>query len=321
MTINSNLTVIICNYNHGKYLSNLIESILSQSLKPEKIIIIDDGSIDNSHSLLKNYQNKDLFKIILNNTNKGVIFRMNQGLNLVDTEYFMVYGADDKILNKKAFEISIDCLNHNPNAGLSSALVAKLRDDYEIESIIKTPIVSKKIKYLSPKESLKEMEKYGLYINGHLTIVRTKCFKETISLYPDLDQMTDIAAFYVVAINFGTIFIPRIFGGYRFQESKGYAANKFLNKTKTYKNILKMLRVIEDKNYKNFNLSKLYKIIKLNYKLFYFRMDLKPSEKKNIFINILLNIKFYLYFYCIDKSYFLRYLKYKMQFIYFNEKK
>jgi glycosyltransferase involved in cell wall biosynthesis len=85
MKIESKLTVLISNYNHGKYIDNLIHSIISQTLKPEKIIIIDDGSNDNSHQILQKYKGNKLFQIILNNKNEGVIFRMNQGIKLINT--------------------------------------------------------------------------------------------------------------------------------------------------------------------------------------------------------------------------------------------
>ena len=321
MKIDSNLTVIICNYNHGKFVNTLIQSILSQTLKPTKIIIIDDGSTDISHEELKKYINNDLFEIILNFKNKGVIYRMNQALKLVKTEYFMVYGADDLIVNKNALEISINSLNHHKKAGLSSALVCELNNNFTLKQIIKTPIISSNIKFFSPKETIKEFEKYGLFINGHLTIIRTECFKKTVTNYPYLDQMTDICAFYCIGINYGTVFIPRILGGYRFQEDSGYASLKFKNQFNTYKNIIEMFKIIKEKNYHNFNLNKLIKIIKLNAKLFFFKKKIISSYCKiNFFSKFLINLKFSMYFISLDKLYFLRYIRYKFKYFFFNEK-
>ena len=104
----SKLSILIANYNHGRYIENLIKSIKQQTLQPEKIIIIDDGSKDNSHHILSKYINDDQFLIILNKNNIGVIERMNQGLKFLKTEYFMVYGADDLIIRKDAIEIGIN---------------------------------------------------------------------------------------------------------------------------------------------------------------------------------------------------------------------
>lgn len=49
----NSLIVIIINYNHGKYLKKNINSFLSQTYPPDKILIIDDGSTDNSRSFIK----------------------------------------------------------------------------------------------------------------------------------------------------------------------------------------------------------------------------------------------------------------------------
>ena len=128
----SKLSILIANYNHGRYIENLIKSIKQQTLQPEKIIIIDDGSTDNSHHILSKYINDDQFLIILNKNNLGVIERMNQGLKFLKTEYFMVYGADDLIIRSDAIEIAINALEKFPKAALSSSLVFQLNDDYTI---------------------------------------------------------------------------------------------------------------------------------------------------------------------------------------------
>jgi hypothetical protein len=246
---------------------------------------------------------------------------MNQGLKLINTEYFMVYGADDKILNNEAFEISINSLNQYPNAGLSSALVAVLDNEYKLKKVIKTPIVSSKVKFFTQDEAIKKIETYGLYVNGHVTIMRTRYFRESVEVYPNIDQMTDICAFYILSINYGTIFIPKVFGGYRFQKDTGYASVEFKDKLKTYKNILRMLDIIEIKNYKNQDLSKLKRIAKINTKLFYIINNFKINEKKyNIFLRIFTRIRFFMYLFSSDKFYFLNYIKYKIEHTFFNEK-
>ena len=48
----SNLTVIVPNYNKSEFLKKCVESIEAQSLKPEAVIIVDDGSTDDSRSVI-----------------------------------------------------------------------------------------------------------------------------------------------------------------------------------------------------------------------------------------------------------------------------
>ena len=77
----SKLSILIANFNHGRYIENLIKSIKQQTLQPEKIIIIDDGSTDNSHHILSKYINDDQFLIILNKNIKKVPIDLHQKHN------------------------------------------------------------------------------------------------------------------------------------------------------------------------------------------------------------------------------------------------
>lgn len=57
------VTALICNYNYGRYLSQTIESVLAQTWNPIEILVVDDGSTDESRSILDRY--KHLIRVIL----------------------------------------------------------------------------------------------------------------------------------------------------------------------------------------------------------------------------------------------------------------
>ena len=50
------VSVYIANHNYGKYLKKAIDSVLNQTFKDFELIIIDDGSTDNSHKIIKKYK-------------------------------------------------------------------------------------------------------------------------------------------------------------------------------------------------------------------------------------------------------------------------
>ena len=56
--INPEVTVYITNYNYGKYISQAIKSCLNQSFRNLEILIIDDGSTDNSQKIINKFATK-----------------------------------------------------------------------------------------------------------------------------------------------------------------------------------------------------------------------------------------------------------------------
>lgn len=90
------VSVIMANYNKAKYLSESIESVLSQNYENLELIIIDDYSDDNSEKIIRYYANKDSRIIpIFNNKNKGSAPSRNQGLKVASGEYIAILDSDD----------------------------------------------------------------------------------------------------------------------------------------------------------------------------------------------------------------------------------
>ena len=87
------ITVIIPTYNREKLLVKTIESVLNQTVKADEIIIIDDGSTDNTKDIVKNY-NKTEIKYIYQE-NKGVSNARNHGIQQSSNEWLCFLDSDD----------------------------------------------------------------------------------------------------------------------------------------------------------------------------------------------------------------------------------
>lgn len=95
------LTVIIPVYNSELYLKKCIESVLTQNINEEEleIIVIDDGSTDGSLSIIKEFSLKiKNFKTIIQ-SNKGVGFSRNKGLEVASGKYVLFLDSDDWLLD------------------------------------------------------------------------------------------------------------------------------------------------------------------------------------------------------------------------------
>lgn len=96
--MNSNIpkvSVVIPVYNCEKYLRECLDSVINQSLRDIEIICVDDGSTDNSHDILLEYQKKDNRITVLFQTNQGAGAARNQGLDIARGEFVAFLDADD----------------------------------------------------------------------------------------------------------------------------------------------------------------------------------------------------------------------------------
>lgn len=91
------ISVIVPIYNVEKYLPTCIESILNQTYKDLEILLIDDGSTDNSGKICDKYAKQDNRCIVIHQQNKGVSETRNTGLNLAKGEYISFIDGDDYI--------------------------------------------------------------------------------------------------------------------------------------------------------------------------------------------------------------------------------
>lgn len=91
------ISVIIPMYNAEKTIDRMLQSILNQTYKNLEIIIINDGSQDNSLSMIEAYQNKDSRIKIYSIKNSGVSHARNVGLSKTSGDYIQFVDADDDL--------------------------------------------------------------------------------------------------------------------------------------------------------------------------------------------------------------------------------
>lgn len=89
------VSIIVPVYNGEKYLARCIESLISQTYKDIEIIVIDDGSKDDSYKIAQGYAEKDQRIILLTKENSGVSDARNIGLDKAKGEYIVFTDCDD----------------------------------------------------------------------------------------------------------------------------------------------------------------------------------------------------------------------------------
>ena len=89
------VSVIIPAYNVERYISHCLSSIVNQTLKEIEIIVVNDGSIDNTLEKIKEFSNDNATICVINQKNKGSIEARKAGLKIASGEYILFVDGDD----------------------------------------------------------------------------------------------------------------------------------------------------------------------------------------------------------------------------------
>lgn len=105
------VSVILPAYNASNYIREAIESILNQTYNNFELIIINDGSTDNTLRIINTYDDSRI-KLINNERNKGLIYSLNRGIDVSRGEFIARMDADD-ISHPFRFAKQIKVMNQN----------------------------------------------------------------------------------------------------------------------------------------------------------------------------------------------------------------
>ncbi len=129
------ISVLLPIYNAEKFLEESINSILNQTYSDFELIAIDDGSTDSSIKVLSSFTDKRI-KIILNESNIGLVNTLNKGIDMCEGEYIARMDADDISFSTR-FEKQVKLLDSNTDIGVCSTWLEFFGDTHEI---IKFPV-------------------------------------------------------------------------------------------------------------------------------------------------------------------------------------
>ena len=107
----TDVALIITSFNHGHFLADAIESGLTQTQPFSEIIVVDDGSTDDTAAVAARFPHVRYFR----QENRGLAAARNSGLRLSGSDFLIFLDADDRLL-PKAVEAGLRCLKANPSA-------------------------------------------------------------------------------------------------------------------------------------------------------------------------------------------------------------
>jgi glycosyltransferase involved in cell wall biosynthesis len=214
------ISVVLPNFNHAHHVATALRAILHQSVRPLELIVIDDGSTDESVEVIEEVAGEDpRVQILRNDRNRGAVFSLNRGLSQAKGDFIYLAASDDRVL-PGFFEESLRVLSLYPEAGASFGDLMLL--DARTGRLTPNRLgLASRSGYLSP-DSLFERLRLNDPIAGCSTILRREALVELGGLSEDLKWRCDWFAALTIGFRYGACYVDKPLAAYRFDPA-GYS--------------------------------------------------------------------------------------------------
>lgn len=212
------VSVIIPTYNRGRIVKEAIDSVLAQNFTDFELIVVDDGSTDNTQDILSSYK-KDI--IVFHQENKGVSSARNRGIVSASGQFIAFLDSDDLWLPKK-LSIHVNFFNANPHA-----LICQTEEKWLRNGIRVNP--KKRHKKLSG--DIFEHSLYLCLVSPSAVMIKrslfekTGMFDESLPACEDYDMWLRVSSRYPVYLIDTQLIIKR--GGHADQLSRSSGLDRY----------------------------------------------------------------------------------------------
>jgi glycosyltransferase involved in cell wall biosynthesis len=203
--------VLVPCYNYARFLESCVRSVLDQSVRDLRVLIIDDASSDDSISVSRKLAEMDpRVTFISHSENWGHINTYNQGIEWASADYFLLLSADD-LLAPGALMRAIEVMEANSDIVLTHGKSIDWRDDTPIPTIIAAQNYG-----WTRQDLIREMCLAGSnLINTPTAIGRTRIQKLVGGYRPDLPHSGDMEMWLRFAAHGGVARIDAVQAIYR----------------------------------------------------------------------------------------------------------
>ena len=221
------ISVIIPSYNYSRYLSQAVKSVLDQTYKDYEVIVVDDGSTDNTKEVLEPFSG--LIRYIYQE-NKGLPSAYNTGIKASNGEFIAFLDSDDLWLPEK-LKLQYECIDARPSCGMVICNGYIFNETGVLGTFFPVDIINPVPENLHTSLFLKNI------IPGNTPLIRKACFDkiglhdETLSSAEDLDLWIRLTRYYNVG------YVPKLLVKYR-----RHPAAMSLNVERMCENKIKVIR-------------------------------------------------------------------------------
>jgi len=132
------VSVILPVYNGEEYISESIDSILTQTFQNFELILIDDGSTDKTSEILNSYKYRDNRISLISRDNRGLIYSLNEGIDKSSGRYIARMDADD-ISHKDRLNNQFEFMEENKDIGVLGSDIQIINHQGELGKVYHFP--------------------------------------------------------------------------------------------------------------------------------------------------------------------------------------
>ena len=200
-------SIVMPNYNHGPFLEGAIECALRQRRPPLEIIVIDDGSTDDSARLLSTIAERSpLIRAIYHRENFGVVASMNRGLAEASGQFVLFSAVDDR-LDPEIVEKSMTAAAENPSIGIIFSDPAELAEDGP--HVVNSLYLGDRTTVYSADDMVRMFRRIVLYLSGANVFFNRAHLCRIDGFDPELRWHADFFSAHALAFRHGACYVPR----------------------------------------------------------------------------------------------------------------
>jgi hypothetical protein len=204
------LSAVIPNFNHGSVIGEAIRAIAEQEPAADEIIVVDDGSTDNSIEILQRLCREfPRLRVIRLEENQGAIHALNRGLQEARGKY-VNFGAADDLTRPGLFAAMLAALNSHPQAAFACCEAAVV--DVETGRTAYRPPVRPgyTCAFFEPAEVVELLRRIDNWILSGTALVRRDVASNIGGFDPTLGAFGDGFLFRKLALRHGFCFVPQL---------------------------------------------------------------------------------------------------------------
>ena len=173
-------SIIVANYNNGRFLPELVNSVLSQTCPDWELVITDDCSTDNSREILSLLPPDKRIKVVYHSHNRGAAAAFGTGVENSSGEIFGILGADDALVPDTVGKM-LKAHEQNPDASIIHS------DSFACDANLDVIEVNKDFRFLAHGEEL-----INSFVIGNFQTFKRSAYDKTVGFDQSFKKGVDV---------------------------------------------------------------------------------------------------------------------------------